>query len=222
MKSVFYNQKALNEILGLTLSVDGIDGPKTINAENLFINKLQKIFTTKGYKLKAFEPIGIRMNDSYTDKFTDWCFILLPDNECCFIPHSTKPASAAEKDNNVACLKEGQYINAWQYRNDGWTKLPYLHQVKNVTIYRDTLYSLKLERDSTIQVGLFGINWHSWLNWVQNILWYKSTNRDVCLSEGCQVQMAEDLKNLFFGNLNRKYVIGDFVTCSLIQLEDFK
>jgi hypothetical protein len=214
-----YNQKALNEIINAGLLVDGVYGVKTKIAEDNFLIKLNNIIGRKGYGLHDFQPVGIRMNDSYTDKFSDWLFMKTPNN-LFFIPMSTKPASFLESERAVAVLKEGFYQNTWQYSNSGWTKMPYFQQVKEVAIYRDNFKDLSITRTAPVVKGLFGINAHSWLGWVQNMLWYKSTSRNVALSEGCQVAMANDWK-LFIDEINRKYVVGDLITYTLIHKEDF-
>ncbi len=225
MKNVKFNQQALNEILGANLLVDGVDGPQTKLAEDRFKQILTNLFLKKSFSVNSNSTgmIGIRMNDSYTDKFTDWGLLIFDAGaELIFFPMSTKPATGAESDADVACLKEGQYVNAFQYSNTGWSKLPFFQQVKPVSIYRDTFVDCRLDRNATVQTGLFGINLHSWLNWMQNILWYKSLNRNICLSEGCQVAQADVWLNLVLKNINRRFTVGDFMSYTLIHLADFK
>jgi hypothetical protein len=214
-----YNQSALNSIIGANLLVDGVYGTKTKIAEDNFLIKLHNIFSKKGFEAKEFQPIGIRMSDSYTDKFSDFLFMKTP-NSLFFCPMSTKPASYLESEKAVAVLKEGQYKDTWQYQNTGWTRMPFFQQVKEVSIYRDNFKDLSITRTAPIVKGNFGINIHSSLKWFQNILWYKSTDANVSLSHGCNVCMSQDW-SLFLAEINRKYVVGDLITYTLIHIEDF-
>lgn len=214
-----YNQRALNEIINAGLDVDGDYGSLTKMAEDKFLVKLNAALMKYHDKYVDFQPIGIRMNDSYTDKFTDWLFMKTPTN-LFFIPISTKPASYLESEKAVAVLKEGFYPNTWQYMNSGWSKLPYFQQVKSVNIYRDNFKDLSITRTAPVVNGLFGINLHSWGSWLQNIVWYKSTNGNVSLSHGCNVCKADDWQ-LFLNEINRKYVLGDLISYTLIHKQNF-
>ena len=217
---VEYNQKALNEIINANLDVDGDYGAKTKAAEDNFKQKLSIIFANKGYKFLYYMPIAIRMSDLFTDKMSDWACLFTP-NKVMFIPISTKPASYLESETKVAVLKENQYLDSWVLKNDGWSGMVYLHQVKDVIVYRDNLVDLKITRTAPTEKGIFYINWHSWKSWLQNILWYKSTNKNIALSRGCQVGVATDWQ-LLTNELTKFISIGSFVSGTLINIEDFK
>ena len=214
-------QKACNLILNSGLDEDGLIGNLTIAAEQKLIDKLHSVYTFKyGIKAPLFEPIGIRIDDKLTDKFTDILLLLVGEHSLFTIPISTKPASYLESERKVAILKENRYVNTWQLQHTGWTKLPFFQQVKPVVVYRDNFKDLSITRSSPTEQGNFGINLHSWLGWLQNIIWYKSASRNVALSEGCQVAMANDW-NDFISQIKRKYMIGDVITYTLIHREDF-
>lgn len=228
-----YAQTALNQIIGAGLDVDGDFGNLSNIAATNFVANIKSQFLKKNWVFGEFLPIGIRMSDTLTDHFTDWLFMLLPNGEVFFIPFSTTPSTAAEREKSkvltfgqtgVAILVEQQVVGGWQYCSAWWSGLPFFLQKKSVQIYRDSVPDDKINRDSPIiSRADTGVNLHSWKGWLQNILWYKNLalGRDISLSEGCQVTEQDDW-NLFLAAMNRKYMIGDFVTYSCINISDLK
>ena len=215
-------QKCCNAIVNSNLVEDGVYGSNTQSASNKLRDLINLWYNKKGLgNLPLFEPIGVRMDDKLTDKFTDFLIMATSPTELFAMPISTKPASYLETERKVAILKENRYVNTWQFQNTGWTKLPFFQQVKPVEVYRDNFVDLNITRTAPTEKGLFGINLHSWLNWLQNIVWYKSASRNVALSEGCQVAMADDWQ-LFIEQIKRKYMLGDYITYNLIHFNDLK
>ena len=208
MNTVLTSQKAFNEILRLQLKEDGIYGEKTHIAAIKLDSLLYKLCRDKGYPYEENMIVGIRMNDQYTNLFTDW-LVIKTHNVLELVPFSTKPGIGAvitphEVDGvkGVACLAEGYYRNVYRYRNNGWSGLEHLHQVEPVSVIRDNNYDKIINR-KVYQTGLFGINFHSWYNasnkWYWNIPVVSTIVRGKYsnLSEGCQVMTADVHEKVF-------------------------
>lgn len=197
------NQTALNAILIgkiVPLKVDGDFGALTLAAEKLFLAHQRKVYEDKDY-LPCVEGLhAVRMDDTYTNTFSDWffCFDSTSNNQIKFFPASTKPGTVAVwkkafewimGKQGVAVLKEAQILNFWSIQAAYWSGLRFLLQIANCIIFRDN------NTDGVIlriveHFGLFGINGHSWTGWRALVVSYwKDITRKigVALSEGCQV-----------------------------------
>jgi len=210
-------QSALNVLLGKSLVVDGVLGGESKKAIQELTTKLGGIMQRKGYSpVLSRTLVGIRMDDTYTNKFTDYG-ILFSGETCLIFPMSTKAGFSYVKNKQYidgvkgcACLVEGQYKGIWQYRSDGWSGDPYLMQVKPVNIYRDA------DMDDTIThgqifTGLYGINFHSWKGFLANMVQN--------LSAGCQV-MQEDYLMALMPYLKEMSAQGN-IDYTLIHHKDF-
>lgn len=199
---VRYLQKACNQLLKDTLVVDGVKGALTTIAEIKLQEKLIQLFMSKSYRLEELNLVGIRMSDTYTNKFSDWCIVfsnspVYEKKIVSIIPISTLPGVygvgaimnpqwIAGKF-GTAVLKEGQYYNVYRLYNTqrGWSGAPYLMQEGNkVTVYRDGNRTWSLDRVEE-HSGYFGINFHTWKGYGAEIV-----NN---LSLGCQVTKQSDM-----------------------------
>lgn len=182
---------------GLTL--DGIIGP--ISKACLFIlhRRIEKLYKEKGYtkeKNNSLNLIGVRMSHKYTNKFTDFYIFCYPNSHTItrIVPCSTKPGLYGLGNIfnprwimgkfGTAVMKPGQYKEAYTLQSGWWSGRPFLYQVGRVEIYRDGNKDLKIDREIK-QSGFFGINHHSWKNFISNFV-----NN---LSQGCQVFKARVL-----------------------------
>lgn len=211
-----WTQEGLNAILGTNLIADGIMGIKTQEA----IKTLKTILLSSYFKNKyavtgRYDFGAIRMDDKYTNQFTDWGFIWMDANIVLF-PLSTKPgwSYVLNKDyvdgkEGCAVLAEGQHNHIWELQDTGWTGKPFLKQIKGqVEIFRDN--DLDTDIDRTIKkVGYFGINFHSWKNFLG--VYVKN------LSAGCQVVRVEVFDEIFpyLQAMNKQYPTG--ITYTLLH-----
>jgi hypothetical protein len=164
-------QKACDSLIGAGISTDGDIGQASVGAEQKLIAKLQSIFTSKNYTWGANNLIGVRMDDIFTDQFTDIGIIVMGANLYAF-PMSTKPGSywLTHADtgaaNGCACVLEGQYHNMWQWHDvvGGWSGEPYCQQIANTTVIRqkNKTAGMSIDRTVTPISGIFGINFHTW------------------------------------------------------------
>ena len=230
------NQNALNAILiGKIepLKVDGNFGEKTKNAETLFLRYLGNIFLKKQYKPCLEGLHAVRMDDNYTNVFSDWffCFDLAENKQIKFFPASTKPGTTAVWKNafawimgkqGVACLKESQILNFWSIQGAWWSGLPFLNQKAECTIYRDNNTDSVILR-TVEHTGQFGINGHSWAGWRGLVVSYwKDAIRKigVALSEGCQVT-PQQFWDVLFPTIQKNNPNG-LVDYTLVHLKDFE
>lgn len=179
------------------LIIDGRIGLLSKGLMKKVVQKLKDEFELLGYTWGVNNFIGVRMNSFYTDLFDDFFLLVFNDEIIDAVPCSTKAGVLGMLNNSdywyrgikgVAILKEGQYIDTWQYIKGGWSGLPYWQQVLPVTIFRDSNRDLSLDLIQE-QTGLFGINIHSWIGY--NL--QKVTN----LSTGCQVAQMSLYSTLY-------------------------
>jgi hypothetical protein len=169
------------------LIIDGRIGILSRGLMKRAVQKLRDEFEVLGYIWGSNNFIGVRMNTIFTDLFDDFFVLIINDEIVDVVPCSTKAGVLGMRTNSnywynglqgVAILKEGQYIDTWQFVKGGWSGLPYWQQVLPVTIYRDNNNDFNVDYIQE-QVGLFGINIHSWIGY--------NFNRVTNLSTGCQV-----------------------------------
>lgn len=213
-----FTQKGLSEFGFYTGAIDGVMGPLTQLAITDMLTKISKVFNDKKYVSSGdYELIGIRMDDAYTNQFTDWG-VIVHGNSLSMFPMSSKPGAQyflneqyIDSVKGCACLVEGQYPHVWRLSNTGWSKMPFLAQVAPVTVYRDSDRDYMLDRVG-MNTGMFGINFHSWagffMNFVQN------------LSAGCQVTQA-DVHDMIWPYIELMAKSGD-ITYTLLHFNDFK
>ena len=172
------------------------------------LNGLKSFFLTKGFSWFDNQLIGLRTSDDYDNHFTDWILAVEGDNITA-VTASTKAGSYWLATKAVATLKECQYIDLWTKGQTAWSGDPYLQQINNCDVYRDGLKSGSIDRDAPVEHGNFGINFHSWKNFGENLEVYN-------LSEGCQVTQEVENAAIF-------EVINDWekITYTLIFTPEF-
>ena len=200
----------------------------------MFYEQLEQSIKSLGYKwfYNSVNIIGERTNDTFTDLFTDNIHIAI--NKMVYTyPASTKaglsyvmnPVTAYgtnvktgiyELKTGVAILKEGQYQNCYQLVDNYWQWLsyPYLYQSQAVEVYRDNTRDDKIDRDSPVHSGLFGINIHRGSNPGVRGLNIGSW------SAGCQVIQEPDLKSMLNTLRQDAKRFGNMFTYTLIQSQD--
>lgn len=137
-----------------------------------------------GYQWKEEQIIGFRMDDDYTDDYTDW-FVIIKGDTVIAIPGSTKPGSYWRNLGKGGTQKEGQTIGMWAKGNTAWSGLPYLQQIKPCTCYRDHSKLDHIDRDAPLDTGNFENNFHSWKGIGEDGKVYN-------VSEMCQVTEPEE------------------------------
>jgi len=196
-------QLGINRVLKTSIEMDGILGPETSGKKQSLIAFLIDKFIAKGYVWDAdFNLIGIRMDDNYTNEFTDIGIIASNSDVICF-PMSTKPGIGKVLNppivagiKGVAVMKEGQYINLYEYNGAWWSGMPFLLQKGHCVVYRDsdlnTTITKSVEQTDKDLPYRFSLNFHSYKNntwsWNLNVLSYLKPDKTYSnLSEGCQV-----------------------------------
>lgn len=200
----------------------------------MFYEKLEQTIKSLGYKwfYNSVNIIGERTSDTFTDLFTDSIHIAI-NNKVYTYPASTKaglsyvmnPVTAYgtnvktgvyELKTGVAILKEGQYQNCYQLVDNYWQWLsyPYLYQSQAVEVYRDNTKDDKIDRDSPVHSGLFGINIHRGSN--PGIRGWNVGS----WSAGCQVIQEPDLKIILEILRQDAKRFGNMFTYTLIQTKD--
>jgi len=208
-------QEGVDAIIAAGLNPDGDEGNLTLTALKKFETLLKAYFASKNYVWQDQMVIGIRMDNKYTNQFTDWG-VIYDHGNIYIIPISTKPGASYQKNaayvaehGGCACIVPGQYLNMWSYRpKGGWSGGdPYLMQISPCTIYRDSSMGDTIDTSKT-ETGMFGINFHTWkgfaIQFVQN------------LSAGCQVMDEEYLLDIDF--ILQKFLSVSY-TC--IEFSDF-
>lgn len=174
------------------------------------INLLKDTFQTLAYDWDSdFNLIGVRMDDVYTDGFTDILIIYIHGTLLAF-PFSTKPGLWSVYNNKnksvdgvkgVLVLKEGQYRDTYNLQGAWWSGLPFLWQRKPIQCFRDSKGGKTIDR-SVIQNDVaffkkfgyyFQANIHSWVGWTAKVLsWWHWLNgkQGGSITEGCQVADA--------------------------------
>lgn len=221
-------QRACNELISANLKLDGSIGLASQTAIANLVAKLKLIFTKKGYSWNNQNLIGVRTNDIFTDAFTDFGIIVIGETLVAFLI-STKPGSKylehPENPKGTACLAEGNYPAMWQFHNQigGWTGDPFCQQISRCKVYRQVGKKKgdKIDK-STVEVGLFGINFHTWKN-------FNSPNV-LNLSAGCQVMQEYVMTNGKDDNqldevceyLQKYWPFPNSISYTLLLSEDFK
>lgn len=223
-------QRGINSALNLGIDDDGIIGTETTLAKEVFYNWLRQKFADNNYMWNQnYNLIGIRTDDVYTNKFTDIGVITIANDFICF-PISTKPGIGKVLNpptvagvKGVAVMKEGQYVDLYEYNGAWWSGMPFLLQKGSVIAYRDSDLNTTITRtveQSDNDLGYrFSLNFHSYQNaswkWNIDILSYLRADKTYSnLSEGCQVTQAlyMDLIDKYFKNMGKK------ITYTLLHL----
>src|ERR1017187_3922163 len=90
--------------------------------QETFLQVLQNYYDSKGYPWND-HILGIRMDDNYTDGFTDWLCVLTQDGIFAY-QGSTKPGSE-KAGKGAAVLVSGYYHDLWGKGTTEWSGLPY-------------------------------------------------------------------------------------------------
>ena len=202
-------QLGINKVLNLSIDMDGIPGTETKNAKKEMLDYLVSAFVQCGHNWNSsFNLIGIRMDDNYTNGFTDFGVITKKDEIFCF-PMSTKPGIGKVLNpptvsgvKGVAVMKEGQYVDLYEYNGAWWSGMPFLLQIGAVDAYRDSDLNTTITRE-VVQSdknlpSRFKLNFHSYKssNWSWNldVLSYLRPDKTYSnLSEGCQVTKKDTM-----------------------------
>ena len=205
-----------------------------VDFKSLFKEKEYSYFTEGDYNLNI---IGIRnLSDGVIqkDKFNDFLVCTYKINNKWITkiwPITTDPGlRMLEKPINslgTAILVPGQYLGAYQL---GLHKGQYqaLVQKKPVKVYRDKNKNNRLDFDSPIQEGIFGINIHGSLNANKSTTMNPEKVSDTWKSEavgpwsaGCQVfKCAKDYSEFMSLVRKSKDRYGNSFTYTLLTTED--
>lgn len=231
-------QDGFNSILNLGIESDGILGAETNLAKDVFIKWLHgKMLSQKYIWNSTGNLIGIRMNDTYTNGFTDWGVITLK-NDCICFRMSTKPGIGKVLNpptvagvKGVAVMKEGQYLDLYKLNGPWWSGMDFLLQEGAVIAYRDfdlndTISRAVEQTDQTLGYR-FSLNFHSYKNskwsWNLPVLSYLRPDKTYSnLSEGCQVVTAETMGLImpYLKELGKQgriaYTLLNFTTISMV------
>lgn len=218
-------QKGINSILKKNIDEDGDLGPQSIGAKAELAAWVRERFTKLGYTWNPINNlIGVRMDDTYTNHFSDFCIITIGYSDCVIVPMSTKPGIGKVLNpptvagvKGVAVMKEGQYLDLYELNSAWWSGMPFLLQVGAVECYRDSNLDLQITRTSTVMsdkdLGYrFKLNFHSFKNttikwsWNLDVLSYLKPDKTYSnLTEGCQVTKVSHLELIlpYLNNLSK-------------------
>lgn len=227
-----YTQFGINKVLNTSIKMDGFYGTETAGMEPKFISFLIDKFIKKGYIWNdAGNLIGIRLDDTYTNGFTD-IGVITKGREFVAFPMSTKPGIGKVLNpptvagvKGVAVMKEGQYIDLYQFNGPWWSGMPFMLQTGPVVAYRDSDLNTTITRtveQSDKDLGYrFSLNFHSYKNslwsWNLDVLSYLKPDKSYSnLSEGCQV-VKKSVMDLLVPHL-REISSNGLVTYTLLNL----
>lgn len=198
-------------------------------------NELKSVIENKGYRFfnDSINLIGERTSDVFTNQFTDYLHIA-NKGTVETISWTTKagtyyvenPLTAwgtniktlqYENIQGVAVLKEGQYLQAYQFIDSyfGWLQYPYFQQVKDVLVYRDNDLDTHINRNSPIHFGNFGVNLHRMSNNGQAAGFIHNW------SAGCNGTTEVDFKKLLIPVREDVKKFGNIFSYTLLNSEDF-
>jgi hypothetical protein len=189
-------QHGLNCILNVNLDEDGDIGRYTKEQIKVFIDKIKTTYKNLNYKYNEDYNFGsIRLDEVYTNKFTDWSYIIVKDSLVLY-PMTTKPGLLYMKDRKTlgGCIAEGQYHNVYSLQGAWWSGAKFLHQIRPMNYYRDLDLDDSMDRVN-LQSGVEGFNYHTYRNSATNWLWNETVVSLIAgksmstLSKGCQVTM---------------------------------
>ena len=153
---------------GYDVKIDGVIGPKTLDATQDYISKeIAKrnwVTINKGF-------IFIRLDQNLTNTFDDICVRYNNGKIDNIVPCSTTAGNyyifnplTSGGITGTAIAKEQQVLNSHKFiTSPNWKSLwlgaPYFQQVKPIVVYRDGNKDTKIDKVNA-QTGLFGINFH--------------------------------------------------------------
>lgn len=153
---------------GYDVKIDGVIGPKTLEATQDYIsreiNKRNWKQTIKGF-------VFIRLDQNLTNTFDDICVRYNNGKIDNIVPCTTTAGNyyiynplTSGGITGTAIAKEQQVLDSHKFVSSPnwkslWLGAPYFQQVKPITIYRDSNKDTKIDKIN-IQTGLFGINFH--------------------------------------------------------------
>lgn len=186
-------QQGLNALVNADLPITGNYLQLTKAAAKKFTDKLHKHYLNKKFTWDSIGNFGsIRMDDAIDNEFSDWGYMVLPDNQVILWPISTLPGLLymQRKDTLGGIVKEGQY-DCFTIQKAWWSGLPFLLQTSTLDFYRDVNMDGRVNRDKVFS-GIFGFNYHSYKNskWSWDIPLVSDKAAGV-LSKGCQVIQAK-------------------------------
>jgi hypothetical protein len=184
-------QQGLNELVNAGLPLTGNYLARTTANGKVLINRLKAIYKAKGYIWAPNGNFGaVRMNDVLDNKFTDWGFLTLGEEQVLLWPMSTKPGLLYMQQANTkgGIVKEGQW-DCYQIQGPWFSGLEFLFQVAPIEYYRDYDLDNMIDRGK-VYSGIEGFNWHSYKNsrtgWFWNLFVVSDKTAGI-MSKGCQV-----------------------------------
>lgn len=172
-------QKYLNKYYNQQLIEDGIIGNKTLLSMNIVVDLLIK---KRNWKKSKTGLIWLRYNNTFNNKFLDFCLVYSNNKLKHIIPATTTPGNyyvynpltvGGITGTAVAC--EQQILNGYRYITNKnwkslWLKSPYFKQFKNIQIIRDTKIDNIID-DDIITIGQYNINFHRMGKGTTNYNW---------------------------------------------------
>jgi hypothetical protein len=153
---------------GFNVTIDGVIGPKTLEATQNYIS--QEI-TKRNWKQPTKGFVFIRLDQNLTNTFDDICVRYNNGKIDNITPCTTTPGHyyvfnpiTSGGITGAAVAKEQQVLGSHKFvSNSNWKSLwlgaPYFQQIKPIIVYRDGNKDTKVDKINT-QTGLFGINFH--------------------------------------------------------------
>jgi len=148
MKAIqqYLNQK------GCQLKEDGIIGRQTKQAATTWLINLCRQL---GYQWNERHIVGLRMGNEFTDKFSDFAFIVSGWRVVEIIEWTTKAGKYYVNNpltvggiTGTGVIKEGQYIMSYQFVTAANKyKSPYFNQIREIAVYRDGNKDNKVDKN---------------------------------------------------------------------------
>lgn len=162
------NLQTLLSQKGYAITVDGVIGPKTLEAAQDYISKE---IAKRNWKQPTKGFVFIRLDQNLTNTFDDICVRYNNGKIDNVVPCTTTPGHyyvynpvTSGGITGAAVAKEQQVLGSHKFvSNSNWKSLwlgaPYFQQVKPIVVYRDGNKDTKIDKVNA-QTGLFGINFH--------------------------------------------------------------
>lgn len=129
---------------GHSITIDGIVGPQTRKIATAY---LKDQFRFNSFLFTDDNIVAKRMSDDYTDKFSDFAFVINKGKVVSIIPWTTKPGKYWVHNpvtvggiTGTGCMVEGQWMESHRYEKTAkrrWGKAGYFLQLNPIKIYRD-------------------------------------------------------------------------------------
>lgn len=183
---------------------DGVDGSPGKLTRNAAFKWAKKTVKASGAVWFRDNLVELRMNDTYTDRFSDICLVISNDECVALIPWTTKPGKYWVNNpvtvggiTGTGCVVEGQTIDSHQFVKRGvakWNWGGFFKQIAPLFVYRDGNKNNILDKTmKQVAPTWYGFFIHSM--GLGNIIWNWSAG-----CRGCSTKLFKKHVRPYFAN----------------------